>query len=62
MKLRNMVLGLVAVLAAVPAMAGGIDGKWGKLKGDELALTSAIDMGQGPQETELVAKRVVARG
>lgn len=129
MKLRNMVLGLVAVLAAVPAMAGGIDGKWnasvdspmgavlvtfefkaegekltgsiasdmggqampaspisegvvkgedvsfklevsmmegmpplvitykGKLKGDELSLVSVMDMGQGPQETPLVAKR-----
>jgi hypothetical protein len=29
----------------------------GKLKGDELALTSTMDMGQGPQETKLVAKR-----
>ena len=29
----------------------------GKLKGDELTLTSVIDMGQGPQETQLVAKR-----
>jgi hypothetical protein len=34
----------------------------GKLKGDELALTSVLDMGQGPQESELVAKRVVAKG
>ncbi len=29
----------------------------GKLKGDELTLTSVIDMGQGPQETQLVAHR-----
>ncbi len=29
----------------------------GKLKGDELTLTSVIDMGQGPLETQLVAKR-----
>ncbi|MEJ0099258.1 MAG: hypothetical protein WDO12_05730 [Pseudomonadota bacterium] len=29
----------------------------GKLKGDELTLTSIIDMGQGPQETQLVAHR-----
>ncbi len=29
----------------------------GKLKGDELTLTSVMDMGQGPQETKLVAKR-----
>jgi hypothetical protein len=29
----------------------------GKLKGDELSLTSVMDMGQGPQETQLVARR-----
>jgi len=29
----------------------------GKLKGDELALNSVLDMGQGPMETPLVAKR-----
>jgi hypothetical protein len=29
----------------------------GKLKGDELALTSTMDMGQGPVETKVVAKR-----
>jgi hypothetical protein len=29
----------------------------GKLKGDELNLTSTLDMGQGPQEDKLVAKR-----
>ena len=29
----------------------------GKLKGDELALNSVLDMGQGPTETPLVAKR-----
>lgn len=29
----------------------------GKLKGDELALKSVFDMGQGPTETEFVAKR-----
>lgn len=29
----------------------------GKLKGDELTLTSVLDMGQGPQEDKLVAKR-----
>ena len=29
----------------------------GKLKGDELQLTSVMDMGQGPVETKLVAKR-----
>ena len=129
MKIRNLAFGMVAALAALPAMAGDIDGKWnasvdspmgavsvtfefksegekltgsmasdfggqamppspisegvvkgedvsfklelnmmegmpplvitykGKLKGDELALVSVIDMGQGPQETPLVAKR-----
>ena len=29
----------------------------GKLKGDELALDSVVDMGQGPMEMSLVAKR-----
>jgi hypothetical protein len=29
----------------------------GKLKGDELNLNSVLDMGQGPMETPLVAKR-----
>ncbi len=29
----------------------------GKLKGDELSLVSVVDMGQGPQEQPLVAKR-----
>ena len=29
----------------------------GKFKGDELTLVSVLDMGQGPQETPLVAKR-----
>lgn len=132
MKIRSLVLGLVATVAALPAVAGGIDGKWnatvdspngavslvlefksageklsgsitadmggqamppapisegmvkgedvsfklsvsmmegtppllitykGKLKGDELTLTSVLDMGQGPQETQLVAKRAKA--
>lgn len=31
----------------------------GKLKGDELNLRSVLDMGQGPTETPLVAKRVM---
>lgn len=135
MKIRNLFLGLVAALVAVPAAVGAdaksaIDGKWnatvdsemgavqlvlefkaegeklngtiaadmgggqglpaspisegvvkgedvsfklsvsmmegapalviaysGKLKGDELQLNSVMDMGQGPQETKLVAKR-----
>jgi len=132
MKIRNLALALVATLAAIPAMAAGIDGidgKWeataespmgsiplklefkaagekltgsiaadmagqampptaisdgvvkgddisfklqvammegappmvisykGKLKGDELTLTSSMDMGQGPQEAKVVAKR-----
>jgi len=130
MKIRNLVLGLAAALATLPALAGDIDGKWnasvdspngavklllefksegekltgaisadmgggqgmpanpisdgaikgddvafklsvsfaegqpplvisykGKLKGDELTLTSVMDMGQGPQETQLVATR-----
>jgi hypothetical protein len=30
----------------------------GKLKGDELNLTSVFDMGQGPVQTPLVARRV----
>jgi hypothetical protein len=29
----------------------------GKLKGDELPMKSVLDMGQGPTETELVARR-----
>ena len=29
----------------------------GKVKGDELSLTSTLDFGQGPQEQKLVAKR-----
>lgn len=29
----------------------------GKVKGDELSLSSVMDMGQGPQETQVVAKR-----
>jgi hypothetical protein len=134
MKIHSLVLGLAAALATLPALAGGIDGKWnatvdspmgalslmlefksegeklsgsiaadmggqamppspisqgkvkgedvsfllsvsmmegappmvitykGKLKGDELTLTSVADMGQGPQESQLVAKRVVAKG
>jgi hypothetical protein len=127
MKLRSCVLGLVAVLASLPALASGIDGKWnatvdggpagpielvfefkaegekltgnlsaammpaptpisdgvikgedvsfklsismmegapplvisyvGKLKGDELNLNSVLDMGQGPMETPVLAKR-----
>lgn len=32
----------------------------GTLKGDELGLTSTMDMGQGPMEQALVAKRVKA--
>ncbi len=137
MKIRNLVLGFVAAMVALPAMVSGadskpaIDGKWnatvdsemgavqlalefksegekftgtiavdmggqglppspisdgvvkgedvsfklsftmmpdapavvidykGKLKGDELALTSTMDMGQGPVETKLVAKRAM---
>jgi hypothetical protein len=132
MKLRHYVLGFIASLAALPALAAapatGIDGKWlaavdggpagpveltfdlkadgeklgghlsmammpaptpisegtikgddiafklsinmmegapplvisyaGKLKGDEIAMKSVLDMGQGPTETEFVAKRV----
>lgn len=129
MKIRNLVLGVVATVAALPALAADIDGKWnatvdspmgavnlqfefkaagekldgaiafemggqampanpisegvvkgedvsfklsfsmmpdappmviqykGKLKGDELALVSVADMGQGPQEQQLVARR-----
>jgi hypothetical protein len=129
MKIRNLLLGLVASMAALPALAADIDGKWnaaidspmgavnlvfefkaegekltgtlaaeaggqampaapisdgvvkgedvsfnwsvsmmpdtpplvihykGKLKGDELTLVSIADMGQGPQETPVVAKR-----
>ena len=130
MKIRNLLLGLAATLAAQPLLAADIDGKWnatvdspmgavnlvlefkadgekltgtiasdmggqamppspisdgvvkgedvtfklsvmmmegqppllisytGKLKGDELDLTSVFDAGQGgPQETKLVAKR-----
>lgn len=30
----------------------------GKVKGDELALDSVVDMGQGPMETKVLAKRV----
>ena len=30
----------------------------GKLKGDELVMNSVLDMGQGPTETPLTAKRV----
>jgi len=30
----------------------------GKLKGDELVMNSVLDMGQGPMETPLTAKRV----
>jgi hypothetical protein len=44
----------VTMMPDAPALV--IDYK-GKLKGDELALTSVMDMGQGPQETKLVAKR-----
>lgn len=129
MKIRNLVLGLAASVAALPALAAGIDGKWnatvespmgavnlvfefksegevlngsiaadmagqampaspisegvikgdevsfkyavefmpgglplvieykGKLSGDELNLVSVADMGQGPQETPVLAKR-----
>jgi hypothetical protein len=135
MKIRNLVLGFVAALVAVPAIVTGadaksaIDGKWsasvdspmgavalqlefksegekltgsiaadmggqgmppspisdgvvkgddvsfklsvsmmegapplvidykGKLKGDELTLTSTMDMGNGAEQTQLVAKR-----
>jgi len=127
MKLRSCVLGLVAALAWLPALASGIDGKWnatvdggpagpielvfefkaegekltgnlsaammpaptpitdgvvkgedvsfklaitmmegapplvisyvGKVKGDELNLNSVLDMGQGPVETPVLAKR-----
>jgi hypothetical protein len=130
MKMRNLLLGLAATLAAQPLLAAEIDGRWnatvdspmgavklvlefkadgekltgtiasdmggqamppapisdgvvkgedvsfklsvmmmqgqppllisytGKLKGDELDLTSVFDAGQGgPQETKLVAKR-----
>lgn len=130
MKIRSYVLGLVATLAAFPALSAGIDGKWnatvdspqgpvsivfefksegeklegslsfdmggqampgmpiskgtvkgdevafkfelammpdapplvidykGKVQGDDLTLVSVIDMGQGPMETPVVAKRV----
>lgn len=37
MNIRNMILGLVATLAAVPALADGIDGKW----------TASVDSPQG---------------
>jgi hypothetical protein len=129
MKVRNLVLGMVAALATLPALAGDIDGKWnatvdspmgavklllefksegeklsgaiafdmagqamppapisegtvkgadvafklsvsmmegappllitykGTVKGDDLTLSSVLDMGQGPQESQLVAKR-----
>lgn len=130
MKVRNLLLGLLATLAAQPLLAADIDGKWnaavdspqgsvklvlefksegekltgtisadmgggqgmpaspisegvvkgedvtfklsvsiaegqpplvinykGKLKGDALSLTSVMDMGQGPQESQLVATR-----
>jgi hypothetical protein len=131
MKLRHYVLGFIATLATLPALAAapaaGIDGKWlatvdggpngpieltfdlkaegekltgnlsmammpaptpvsegtikgqdvsfklsinfmegapplvisytGKLKGDELAMKSVFDMGQGPTESEFIAKR-----
>lgn len=127
MKLRSCVLGLVAVLTSLPALASNIDGKWnatvdggpagpielvfefkaegekltgnlsaammpaptpisdgvikgedvsfklsiammegapplvisyvGKVKGDELNLNSVLDMGQGPVETPVLAKR-----
>jgi hypothetical protein len=127
MKLRSCVLGLVAVLTSLPALASNIEGKWnatvdggpagpielvfefkaegekltgnlsaammpaptpisdgvikgedvsfklsiammegapplvisyvGKVKGDELNLNSVLDMGQGPVETPVLAKR-----
>ena len=44
----------VSMMPDAPAMVIAYKGK---LKGDELALTSVLDMGQGPQETKLVAKR-----
>lgn len=128
MKLRQYVMSLGLMLAALPALAADIDGKWnatvdggpagpveltfdlkaegeklkgnmsmamlpapapisegtvkgenvsfklslavmegapplvisytGKLKGDELVMNSVLDMGQGPMETPLTAKRV----
>jgi hypothetical protein len=44
----------VTMMPDAPAMV--IDYK-GKLKGDELTLTSTMDMGQGAEQTQLVAKR-----
>jgi hypothetical protein len=44
----------VSMMPDAPAMV--IDYK-GKLKGDELTLTSTMDMGQGAEQTQLVAKR-----
>jgi hypothetical protein len=48
----------VSMMEGAPAMVISYKGK---LKGDELTLTSSMDMGQGPQESQLVAKRVKAK-
>lgn len=48
----------VAMMEGAPAMVISYKGK---LKGDELTLTSTMDMGQGAQETKLVAKRAPAK-
>jgi len=44
----------VSMMEGAPALVISYKGK---LKGDELTLTSMLDMGQGPQEDKLVAKR-----
>jgi hypothetical protein len=44
----------LSMMEGAPAMVISYKGK---LKGDELQLTSMLDMGQGPQEDKLVAKR-----
>jgi hypothetical protein len=44
----------LSMMEGAPAMVISYKGK---LKGDELTLTSMLDMGQGPQEDKLVAKR-----
>jgi hypothetical protein len=44
----------LSMMEGAPAMVISYKGR---LKGDELTLTSMLDMGQGPQEDKLVAKR-----